>query len=287
MNNSAWNDESKSLQAYFNEISKSKPLRREEEKALGDRINKGDEAARDELVQANLLFVVSMARKYQHRGLTLGELISAGNLGLLTAASRFDPSRGFKFISYAVWWIRQAILQTLSEDVRVVHLPLNRVQLLQKISQASQRLSIERGIEPDLEEIAAALDVSVREVRETMLSGSEARSLDKEFGEDNERSLMTTLADKSQEAPDRTTLRASSQSQLRRVLDGLDERERRIICLYFGLDGDEPMTLEQIGLQMSLTRERIRQIKERAFGKLRHPSRHGDLKNLGKALNET
>lgn len=280
MSYNAWNGEDSSLQAYFNEVSTSKPLVREKEKELADRIREGDGAARDELVQANLLFVISIARKYQNRGLTLAELISAGNLGLMTAVDRFDPSRGYKFISYAVWWIRQSILQSLAEDVRTVHLPLNKVNLLHKISRMSQRLSGERKDEPDLEEIAAALDVSIEEVRETVLSGRRAHSLDKEFEEDDDRNLLKTLVDASQEAPDANILRTATHRHLENVLDSLDEREQRIVRLYFGLDGDEPLTLEQIGALMDLTRERIRQIKERAFSKLRHPSRYNDLKAL-------
>ena len=277
MSNKAWDSEDAGLQAYFNDIAKSKPLLREQEIELASRIREGDSSAREELAQANLLFVISVAMKYKNRGLTLAELISAGNMGLMTAVDRFDPARGYKFISYAVWWIRQAIMQALAEDVRTVHLPLNKVNLLHKISRMSQRLSGERKDEPELEEIAAALDVSVEEVRETVLSGRKAYSLDKEFEEDDERSLMKTLVDASQEAPDANILRTSTQRQLETVLDGLDEREQRIVRLYFGLDGDKPLTLEQIGALMNLTRERIRQIKERAFSKLRHPSRYNDL----------
>jgi RNA polymerase primary sigma factor len=280
MSYNAWNGEDNNLQAYFNEVSTTKPLVREKERELADRAREGDETARDELVQANLLFVISIARKYQNRGLTLAELISAGNMGLMTAVDRFDPSRGFKFISYAVWWIRQSILQSLAEDVRTVHLPLNKVNLLHKISRMSQRLSGEREDEPDLEEIAVALDVSIEEVRETVLSGRKAQSLDKEFEEDDERSLMKTLVDVSQESPDANILRTATQRQLKHVLDSLDDREQRIVRLYFGLDGNEPLTLEQIGALMDLTRERIRQIKERAFSKLRHPSRHSELRAL-------
>ena len=280
MSYNARNDEDSSLQAYFNDISKSKPLVREKEKELAIRIKKGDKAARDELTQANLLFVISIAKKYQNRGLSLGELISAGNMGLMTAVDRFDPARGYKFISYAVWWIRQSILQTLAEDVRTVHLPLNKINLLHKISKVSQRLDGERGEEPDIEEVAAELDVSIEELHETMLSGRKVYSLDKEFQDDDERSLMQTLIDASQEAPEAHILSSATQEQLQDVLNNLDPRELRIMQLYFGLDGNEPLTLEQIGDLMGLTRERIRQIKERAFAKLRHPSRHKDLKAM-------
>ena len=270
-------DEDSSLQAYFNDIADSKPLVREKEKELALRIKEGDRAARDELTRANLLFVISIAKKYQNRGLTLSELISAGNVGLMTAVDRFDPGRGYKFISYAVWWIRQSILQTLAEDVRTVHLPLNKINLLHKISRASQRLDGERGEESDMENVADALDVSVEEIRETVLSGRKVYSLDKEFQEDDERSLMKTLVDGSEESPDAHALRTAIHVQLEQALSSLDTRELRIIQLYFGLDGDEPLTLEQIGNLMGLTRERIRQIKERAFSKLRQASRELDL----------
>ena len=286
MSYNTWHNESKSLQVYLNEVSSSKPLDREAEKSLGNRISAGDDSARDELVQANLLFVISVAQKYQHRGLTMGELISAGNMGLMTAASRFDPSRGFKFISYAVWWIRQAIFQALNEDVRTVHLPLNKVQLLRKISQISQRLADTGSQDSGVEEIAAALDVSAKEVHDTVLSGRKVYSLDQEWSDDDERSLMQTLVDESQDAPDADILRQASQNQLDRILDSLDDREQRIVRLYFGLDGDEPLTLEQIGGLMSLTRERIRQLKERAFHKLRHPSRQTDLSAFERSLDD-
>jgi len=284
MNCGRGNDEDPSLRAYFNDIAKAKPLSRAREEELAVRIQKGDAAARDELVQANLLFVVSVAKKYQNRGLSLTELISAGNMGLMTAADRFDPARGYKFISYAVWWIRQSILQALAHDVRTVHLPLNRVNLLHKIARAAQQLGREHGEEPDVEEIAAVLDVSVEEIRETLLKARKAHSLDRTFAEDGERSLMDMLVDTSQAAPDMEVLHNSIQTQLETVLRSLDERELRIIHLYFGLDGNEALTLEQIGKQMNLTRERIRQVKERALGKLRHPSCYRTLKEVEKEL---
>ena len=277
MSYNVWSDEDSSLQAYFKDVSRSKPLVREKEKELAIRIKEGDRAAREELTRANLLFVISIAKKYQNRGLSLGELISAGNMGLMTAVDRFDPGRGYKFISYAVWWIRQAILQTLAEDVRTVRLPLNKINLLHKIAKVSDRLDGDRGDELDMKEVAAALDVSIDEVRETVLSGRRAYSLDREYQDDDDRSLMKTLADAGQEAPDAHISRTDIQAQLEDVLDRLDEREQRIIQLYFGLDGNEPLTLEQIGNMMGLTRERIRQIKERAFSKLRQASRELDL----------
>ena len=286
MSYTAWNEADKSLQAYLHETSTSTPLGREQERILGERIQAGDEGARDELVQANLRFVISIAQKYQHRDLTMGELISAGNTGLLTAASRFDPSRGLKFISYAVWWIRQAILQTLSEEARPVRLPTNKVLLLRRITQLRKRLTDAGTDPPALEEIAAALEVSVKEVRETVLSGQKVHSLDQVYDEDNGSSLMKTLVDAHQDAPDAHLLRTVPQRPLQRMLARLDEREQRIVRLYFGFDGHEPMTLEQIGTVMGLTRERIRQLKKRALHKLRHPSSHSDLKALEKAWEE-
>jgi RNA polymerase primary sigma factor len=280
MNKNTWDSEDISLQAYFNDIAKSKPLKREREMELACRIKEGDNSARDELAQANLLFVISVAMKYKNRGLSLAELISAGNVGLMTAVDRFDPARGFKFISYAVWWIRQAIMQALAEDVRTVRLPLNKVNLLGKISKVSQRLREESEEDPDMAQIAAALNVSVEEVSDTVAKSRKEFSLDKTFDEDDDNSLLQTLVDPGQEAPDADILRTASQKQLDRVLDVLDDREQRIIRFYFGLDGNEPLTLEEIGSLMDLTRERIRQIKERAFSKLRHPSRCGDLQTL-------
>ena len=275
-------DEENTLRLYFDDIADSKPLSREREVELSARIKEGDMVARDEMVQANLRFVVDVAKKYQNRGLSLSDLISAGNLGLLTAAERFDGTKGFKFISYAVWWIRQSILQTIAEHARTVRLPLNKVSLLKDISKVSRRLGQGREIDPNIDEIASELDVPAQEVLETMLSARTVRSLDEAFEEDDERSLLNILADSTQETPDADVLRDSAREQLEEVLDNLDDRELRIIRLYFGLDGNESLTLEQIGGLMSLTRERIRQLKERALGKLRHPSRNQALKRLAK-----
>ena len=236
--------------------------------------------ARDEMIRANLRFVVDVAKKYQNRGLSLSDLISAGNLGLITAADRFDGTKGYKFISYAVWWIRQSILQTAAEHVRTVRLPLNKVSLLKDISKASRKLWQDREGDPDVEEIAQELDVPAEEILETILSARSVCSLDESFTDDDERSLLNTLPDQSLEAPDADVLRESARVQLENALNTLDERELRIIRLYFGLDGNEALTLEEIGDMMNLTRERIRQLKERALSKLRHPSRNGTLKSL-------
>ena len=273
-------DEESTLRLYFDDIAESTPLSREREVELAERIKNGDMRARDEMIRANLRFVVDVAKKYQNRGLSLSDLISAGNLGLITAADRFDGTKGYKFISYAVWWIRQSILQTLAEHVRTVRLPLNKVSLLKDISKASRKLGQDRASEPDIEEIAAELEVPADEVRETILSARAVCSLDESFTDDDERSLLNTLADDTTEAPDADILRESARVQLETALDTLEERELRIIRLYFGLDGNEALTLEEIGDMMNLTRERIRQLKERALSKLRHPSRHQALKTL-------
>lgn len=272
--------EESTLRLYFDDIAESTPLSREREVELAERIKNGDMRARDEMIRANLRFVVDVAKKYQNRGLSLSDLISAGNLGLITAADRFDGTKGYKFISYAVWWIRQSIMQTLAEHVRTVRLPLNKVSLLKDISKASRKLGQDREGDPAIEEIAKELDVPAEEVLETILSARSVCSLDESFTDDDERSLLNTLPDQSLEAPDADVLRESARVQLENALNTLDERELRIIRLYFGLDGNEALTLEEIGDMMNLTRERIRQLKERALSKLRHPSRNQALKSL-------
>ena len=267
------------LQLYFDDIADSKPLSRQREVALSTRIQDGDLHARDELVHANLRFVIDVATHYQGRGLPLADLISAGNVGLMTAADRFDGTKGFKFISYAVWWIKQSILQTIAEHARTVRLPMNRVSLLNDISQTSRRLGQGREAEPGIEEIAAELKIPAEEVLLTMLSARAVRSLDETFEEDDERNLLNTLTDTTQVNPDADVLCESAKDQLESVLNSLNHRELRIIRLYYGLDG-EALTLEQIGDLMGVTRERVRQIKERALSHLRHPSRHPVLRTL-------
>jgi RNA polymerase primary sigma factor len=270
-------DEETTLRLYFDDIADSRPLSREREVELSGRIQEGDIVARDELVNANLRFVIDVAKNYQNRGLSLSDLISAGNVGLLTAAERFDGTKGYKFISYAVWWIKQSILQSIAEHARTVRLPLNKLSLLKDISKASRKLGQGRESEPAVEEIAKELDIPTQEVLDTMMSARSVRSLDESFEEDDERSLLNILSDDNQETPDDHVLQSSARAQLEEVLESLDERELRIIRLYFGLDGSESLTLEQIGGLMGLTRERVRQLKERALGKLRHPARYQAL----------
>jgi len=271
------NDEESTLRLYFDDIADSTPLPREKEVELSTRIRQGDMEARDELVKANLRFVIDVAKNYQNRGLSLSDLISAGNVGLMTAAERFDGDKGYKFISYAVWWIKQSILQTIAEHARTVRLPLNKLSLLKDISKASRKLGQGRETDPEIEEIAAELEVSPEEVQQTILAARTVRSLDESFEDDDDRNLMNILQDENQVTPDGDVMEQAARAQLESVLEGLDEREMKIIRLYFGLDGAEAMTLEQIGGLMSLTRERVRQLKERALGKLRHPQRYQAL----------
>lgn len=272
-----------SLGCYLGEIASSIPLSSSEEVNLARKIKKGDELARNRLVEANLRFVVSVAKEYQNRGVPLTDLISAGNVGLITAAERFDEKKGFKFISYAVWWIRQAILKALAEQSRTVRLPLNKIGLLYKISKASRLLQQERSDAPKPEDIAKELDVPVEEVRETLLCGRSMRSLDATFKEEEDHSLLDILADDRQESPENLVMRGCLRGQIDTALGSLVGREAEIVKLYFGLDGEEPMTLDQIGARFGLTRERVRQIKEKAIHRLRHPSRCDQLRTYSKA----
>ena len=265
---------------YFQEIEDSVGLSAKEEVAIAERIKDGDEEALTQLVQANLRFVVSVAKGYQNLGLPLSDLINEGNLGLMVAAKRFDGSKGFKFISYAVWWIKQSIMQTIADQARTVRLPINKLSLLKDIAKVSRRLGQGREAAPDVEDIAAELDLPAQEVMDTMLNARSVRSLDEAFEDDNERSLMSVLVDNRQESPDLDVLRASTRDQLDDALLSLDDREIRIVRLYFGLDDHEALTLEQIGELMNLTRERVRQLKERALNKLRHPNRYQALLSL-------
>ena len=266
-------DDAELLRRYFHDIEDSQPLSREREVYLAARITEGDMEARDELVQANLRFVITVAKHYLHRGLPLSDLIGAGNVGLVTAAERFDGSRGFKFISYAVWWVRQAMQQALAEQTRTVHLPENRRAQLQEIFHISRRLEQEREGPPDAEAIAAELDVSTDEVLATLGRASAVVSLDRTGGADDGFCLLTLVADADQTSPDADVVRDSAEEAVERTLTHLDEREQFILRCYYGLDREGPLTLDQIGAMLGVTREWTRQIKMQALRKLRDYSR--------------
>jgi RNA polymerase primary sigma factor len=262
----------RSLDIYLREINTTPLLRREEEVAVAKRVQAGDGEALHELVRANLRFVVSIAKQYSNQGLSLEDLINEGNLGLIKAAQRFDHRRGFKFISYAVWWVRQAMLQVLAEQSRIVRLPLNRAGTLYRLGKAQRALSQELGRQPTVDEIAKRVALPREEVRETLSIASSYLSLDDPFEDDDDNSLMDCIADELSPRPDEITFGHTMEQDLRAALRNLDTREEKILRLYFGIDGGPPFTLEQIGAQMGLTRERIRQIKERALAKLRASS---------------
>ncbi len=262
-----------SLDQYLREISAYPLLDREEEAELARRIREGDEEALDKLVRSNLRFVVSVAKKYQNQGVALGDIINEGNLGLIRAARKFDETKGIKFISYAVWWIRQAILQALAEQSRIVRVPLNRAGALHRIGRRSSILLQELGREPTVEEIADELDLSHEEVQRTLAISQSHLSLDAPItpGEDNR--LLDYLPDQFSPGPDDETYDRALSTTIEEALGTLKEREARILRLYFGLDGQEAMTLEEIGSLLGITRERVRQIKEKALSRLRHASR--------------
>jgi RNA polymerase primary sigma factor len=272
------NRESQSLDKYLQEIGKVDLLTPDEEVELAKRIKEGDQIALEKLTKANLRFVVSVAKQYQNQGLSLGDLINEGNLGLIKAAQRFDETRGFKFISYAVWWIRQSILQALAEQSRIVRLPLNRVGSLNKISKTFSELEQKYEREPSPEELAEVLDVTTAEVVDTMKISGRHVSMDAPFVQGEENSLLDVLENDSEETPDSGLMNDSLRKEVQRALSTLTQREADVITLYFGLNGEHSMTLEEIGEKFNLTRERVRQIKEKAIRRLRHTSRSKALK---------
>ncbi len=272
------NRESQSLDKYLQEIGKVDLLTPDEEVELAKRIKEGDQMALERLTKANLRFVVSVAKQYQNQGLSLGDLINEGNLGLIKAAQRFDETRGFKFISYAVWWIRQSILQALAEQSRIVRLPLNRVGSLNKISKTFSELEQKYEREPSPDELAEVLDVNSSEVVDTMKISGRHVSMDAPFIQGEENSLLDVLENDTDPTPDQGLINDSLRREVQRALSTLTEREADVISLYFGLNGEHSMTLEEIGERFSLTRERVRQIKEKAIRRLRHTSRSKTLK---------
>jgi RNA polymerase primary sigma factor len=273
------NRESQSLDKYLQEIGKVDLLTPDQEIELAIRIKKGDQLALELLTKANLRFVVSVSKQYQNQGLSLGDLINEGNLGLIKAAKRFDETRGFKFISYAVWWIRQSILQALAEQSRIVRLPLNRVGALNKIGKAYSNLEQEFEREPTAVELATELEMDVLDVAETLKISSRHVSMDAPFTQGEENSLLDVIENDELPTPDYTLMIESLKSEINRALSTLSERESEVIRLYFGLNKEHSLTLEEIGERFNLTRERVRQIKEKAIRRLRHVSRSKNLKS--------
>ncbi|MDP4116959.1 MAG: sigma-70 family RNA polymerase sigma factor [Bacteroidota bacterium] len=273
------NRESKSLDQYLQEIGKVDLLTPDQEIELAKRIKKGDRRALEDLTKANLRFVVSVAKQFQNQGLSLGDLINEGNLGLIKAAQKFDETRGFKFISYAVWWIRQSIMQAISEQSRIVRLPLNRIGSLSKISKAYRDLEQEFERKPTTTELAELLEMSPEDVAFALQISGHHVSMDAPFGGDDEKnSLMDVIPDEQQPTPDQTLMKESLKSEVENVLSTLSEREAEVIKLYFGLETGQSATLEEIGDRFNLTRERVRQIKEKALRSLRHGHRSKKLK---------
>ncbi|MBN1111712.1 MAG: RNA polymerase sigma factor RpoD/SigA [Bacteroidales bacterium] len=271
------NRESASLDKYLQEIGKEELITVEEEVDLAQRIKKGDQLALEKLTRANLRFVVSVAKQYQNQGLTLPDLINEGNLGLIKAAEKFDETRGFKFISYAVWWIRQSILQALAEQSRIVRLPLNQVGSLNKINKAFSKFEQENERTPSPEELAEQLDLPKEKVADTLRVSGRHVSVDAPFVEGEDNSLLDVLVNNDSPIADRKLINESLIREIERALATLTERERDIIKLFFGI-GIQELTLEEIGERFGLTRERVRQIKEKAIRRLRHSSRSKLLK---------
>ncbi len=275
------NRESQSLDRYLQEIGKVELLTPDQEIELAKRIKKGGfdgDRALEQLTKANLRFVVSVAKQYQNQGLSLGDLINEGNLGLIKAAKRFDETRGFKFISYAVWWIRQSILQALAEQSRIVRLPLNRVGALNKIGKKFSELEQQYEREPTAAELAEELDMTLSEVADTIKISGRHLSVDAPFAQGEDNRLLDVLQNETQPSPDQGLMSESLKIEVRRALSTLSEREAEVIRLYFGLDREHSLTLEEIGERFQLTRERVRQIKEKAIRRLRHTSRSKALR---------
>ena len=272
------NRESQSLDKYLQEIGREELITAEQEVELAQRIKQGDQVALEKLTKANLRFVVSVAKQYQNQGLTLPDLINEGNLGLIKAAQRFDETRGFKFISYAVWWIRQSILQALAEQSRIVRLPLNQVGSLNKINKAFSKLEQEFERPPSPDELANALDLPEEKVKDTIKVSGRHVSVDAPFVDGEDNSLLDVMVNNDSPKADRLLMMESLQREIERSLSTLTERERDVIRLFFGIGIQHGLTLEEIGAKFDLTRERVRQIKEKAIRRLRHTSRSKLLK---------
>jgi len=271
-------DANRSLSKYLQEISKYEPLSPDREVELAIRVRQGDRRALKELTEANLRFVVSVAKDYQGQGLPLTDLINEGNLGLIKAAERFDETRGFKFISYAVWWIRQSVLQALAEHSRIVRLPLNRVGTISKINKASERLEQEFERTPRADELAHQLEMKVNEINDAQRIARRHHSLDTPFSDDEKNSLLDVISDSNTEDPDLELQMDSLEQEVKDALETLKDREKDVIRMYFGIDREYALTLNEIGEEFGLTRERVRQIKEKAIRRLRHRSRSKKLR---------
>lgn len=274
------NRETQSLDKYLQEIGKVDLISSEEEVNLAQRIRQGDTVALEKLTKANLRFVVSVAKQYQNFGLSLGDLINEGNLGLIKAAKRFDETRGFKFISYAVWWIRQSIMQSLAEQSRIVRLPLNRVSGLNKILKTFSVLEQQYQREPTTQELADSIGVSTEEIIENQKYNGRHVSVDAPFQDGEDNSLLDVLFDSAQDMPDADMVFDSLKTEIRRALSTLTSRESEVINLYFGLNGEGPLTLEELGERLGLTRERIRQIKDKATRRIRSGASTKSLKTF-------
>ncbi|MEM5564004.1 sigma-70 family RNA polymerase sigma factor [Psychroserpens sp. AS72] len=272
------NRETASLDKYLQEIGKVDLITADEEVELAQRIKAGDQLALEKLTKANLRFVVSVAKQYQNQGLTLPDLINEGNLGLIKAAQRFDETRGFKFISYAVWWIRQSILQALAEQSRIVRLPLNKIGAINKINKTFAFLEQSHERPPSPEEIAKELDMTINDVKESLKNSGRHVSMDAPLVQGEDSNLYDVLRSGESPNPDRELLHESLRTEIERALETLTPREADVIRLYFGLGNQHPMTLEEIGETFELTRERVRQIKEKAIRRLKHTSRSKILK---------
>ena len=273
------NRETASLDKYLQEIGKVELISAEEEVELAQRIKQGDKIALEKLTKANLRFVVSVAKQYQNQGLSLPDLINEGNLGLIKAAQRFDETRGFKFISYAVWWIRQSILQALAEQSRIVRLPLNKIGSINKINKTYAKLEQEFEREPNAEEIAEVLEITEAEVKESMKNAGRHISMDAPLIQDEDNTMYDVLKSEEAPTPETELLYESLRKEIDRAISTLTPREADVVRLYFGLNGSHPMTLEEIGEKFDLTRERVRQIKEKAIRRLKHTSRSKILKS--------
>lgn len=268
------NRESQSLERYLQEISKLKLISGEDEAGLARRIRKGDAQAMNLLVGANLRFVVSVAKQYQNQGLSLSDLINDGNVGLIKAALRFDETKGFKFISYAVWWIRQTILQSLAEQSRIVRMPLNKVGMANKVNKAYQQLEQEFEREPRAEEIADLLNVGIEEVFSTTYMSIKHVSMDTPVGDSEEQTLVDVMVNPNAEKADaELEHRASLQVEVQRSLGTLTQRQKEVVCYFYGIGIDQPLSLEDIGTRFNLTRERVRQIRDKAIDRLKTGNR--------------